>query len=185
MPVIVNAITKRHQGRVVKLFTENVTLENGVTVNVDVIRHPGAAAIVPLTKAGQVILIWQYRHAVGGYLWEIPAGTLDPGETSETCAKRELVEETGYRADTWHRLGEIVPVPGYADERIHLFLATGLTRAAQHLDADEILHVHPVVLTDAMSMIANGEIIDSKTINGLFLAHQWLSRTTDSQEASP
>ncbi len=185
MPVIVNTITKRHQGRVVKLFTENVTLENGVTINVDVIRHPGAAAIVPLTKAGQVILIWQYRHAVGGYLWEIPAGTLDPGETAETCAKRELVEETGYSADTWHRLGEIVPVPGYADERIHLFLATGLACATQHLDADEILHAHQVALTDAMSMIANGEIIDSKTINGLFLAHQWLSRTTDSQEVFP
>ena len=185
MPAIVNTITKRHQGRVVKLFTENVTLENGVTIDVDVIRHPGAAAIVPLTQTGQVILLWQYRHAVGGYLWEIPAGTLDPGEDRETCAKRELLEETGYLADTWHRLGEIVPVPGYADERIHLYLARGLTRATQHLDADEILHVHPVALNDALSMIAGGEIIDSKTISGLFLAHQWLSRATDSREISP
>jgi 8-oxo-dGTP pyrophosphatase MutT (NUDIX family) len=184
MPAVVNTITKRHQGRVVKLFTENVTLENGVTIDVDLIRHPGAAAIVPLTQTGQVILVWQYRHAVGGYLWEIPAGTLDPGETCEACAKRELVEETGYRADTWQRLGEIVPVPGYADERIHLFLATDLTRARQHLEADEILHVHPVALTDALSMIAGGQIIDSKTINGLFLAHHWLSRATVSPEAA-
>ena len=101
-----NSVTV-HQGRVFKLVTENITLANGVSIDIDVIRHPGASAIIPLSNKKRVILIKQYRYAVGEYIWEIPAGTLDPDETPITCARRELIEETGYSAHEWQKLGEI------------------------------------------------------------------------------
>lgn len=167
MSAVINRREQLHQGRVFTLIRENVTLDNGVTVDIDTIRHPGASAIVPLTAGGAVVLIRQYRHSVGGYIWEIPAGTLNPGEDPEACAARELIEETGYAAGVWRRLGEITPVPGYSDERIHLFLATDLTPAAQNLDADEVLAVHEFPLERAAEMIASGEIQDAKTICGL------------------
>ena len=158
------------------MVRENVTLDNGVTVNIDTLRHPGASAIVPLTDEGSVILIRQYRHSVGGYIWEIPAGTLNPGEDPTVCAARELTEETGYTAGSWRKLGEITPVPGYSDERIHLFLATDLRPAAQNLDADEVLDVHEVSFETAAAMIESGDIQDAKTICAL-LRVQCLKRT--------
>ncbi len=167
MTTIVNRQEKVYQGRVFTMVRENVTLDNGVTVDIDTIQHPGASAIVPMTAAGRVVLIRQYRHAVGGYIWEIPAGTLDPGEDPAVCAARELAEETGYAAASWRRLGEITPVPGYSDERIHLFLATELTPAAQHLDADEVLDVHEISFGAALEMIDAGDIQDAKTICAL------------------
>lgn len=167
MSAVVNRREKLHQGRVFTLIRENVTLDNGVTVDIDTIRHPGASAIVPLTDGGSVVLIRQYRHSVGGYIWEIPAGTLNPDEDPEACAARELIEETGYAAGAWRRLGEITPVPGYSDERIHLFLATDLTPAVQRLDADELLAVHEFPFDRAAAMIASGEIQDAKTICAL------------------
>lgn len=168
----VNHRIERHKGRVVHLFTENVTLENGVTIDIDILRHPGASAIVPITDDGQVVLIRQYRHAVGGYIWEIPAGTLDPGEAPLTCARRELIEEAGVDAKRWEAIGKIVPVPGYSDETIHLFSATELMPAQQKLDQDEILKVSRVDFDDAIRMISDGRIIDAKSICGLMMVHQ-------------
>lgn len=169
MPAKVNRREHRHTGRVFELSTENVTLDNGVTIDIDIIRHPGASAIVPVTEDGNVLMIKQYRHAVGGYIWEIPAGTLDPGETPLTCAKRELIEEAGVSAAEWRKLGEITPVPGYSDERIHIFLATNISPAEQHLDADEVLQVHEIDLAEALAMIDRGEIQDAKTLCGLLM----------------
>ncbi|MFP4347102.1 MAG: NUDIX domain-containing protein [Thermodesulfobacteriota bacterium] len=170
MAARVNHREPLYRGRVFNMDRENVSLENGVTLDMDIIRHPGASAIVPLIDSGRsVILIRQYRHAVGGYIWEIPAGTLDPDETPLVCAQRELIEETGYAADRWEKLGEVVPVPGYADERIHLFSADGLHLAEQHLDADEILDVHEIKLERVLKMVDGGEIQDAKTLTGLFL----------------
>jgi ADP-ribose pyrophosphatase len=158
------------KGRVFDFYTETITLPNGVTLDMDIIRHPGAAAIVPAWDDHTVLLIKQYRHAVGGFIWEIPAGTLNPGEDARRCARRELTEETGYAARNLERLAQITPLPAYSDERIHLFLATGLSRAEQSLDEDELLFVHRVDYRRAMRMIADGEIQDSKTITGLQLA---------------
>jgi ADP-ribose pyrophosphatase len=158
------------KGRVFDFYTENITLPNGVTMDMDVIHHPGAAAIVPVADDGHILLLNQYRHAVGGFIWEIPAGTLDPDEDEMTCAKRELIEETGYAARQMDKLGVITPLPAYSDERIHIFLATGLAAAAQDLDADELLSVHPVALPAALTMIAEGKIQDAKTIAALYLA---------------
>jgi ADP-ribose pyrophosphatase len=175
MSAKVNNCTQVHQGRVFTLVTENITLSNGTTFDIDIIHHPGASAIVPLTAQNTVILIRQYRHAVGDYIWEIPAGTLDPGESPAACAKRELTEETGFLANQLKKLGEITPVPGYSDERIHIFLATELSPAEQNLDKDEMLNVHEISFDNAMEMIYKGEIQDSKTIAGLFMAKKCLS----------
>ena len=167
-----------HEGRVFTLVKENVRLENGVTVDLDIIRHPGAAAMVPFKDDRTLLLIRQYRHATDGFIWEIPAGTLDPDETPLECAKRELVEEIGYSAAKWHKLGEITPVPGYSDERIHIFCAGNLSPAGQHLDRDEIISVHQVPFDEAVKMAARGEIVDAKTISGLFMADLWLKQTS-------
>jgi len=176
MPAKVNERVTIHRGRTFTLFKENLTLENGVTIDLEIIRHPGAAAIVPLSDDRTVILIKQYRHAMGDFIWEIPAGTLQENEAPLECAKRELIEETGFSAATWEKLGEITPVPGYADERIHLFLAWGLVPAEQNLDKDEIIRVHEIGFEDAVEMIYSGTIQDGKTMAGLFLARHRLQQ---------
>jgi ADP-ribose pyrophosphatase len=138
------------------------------------VHHPGATAIVPMLNEAEIILIKQYRHTLRDYIWEIPAGTLDPNEFPIACAQRELIEETGYSAQNWQQLGEITPVPGYSDERIWIFVANEMAQAAQNLDEDEIVNVHKVRFDEAINMIHRGEIQDSKTIVGLYLAYNWL-----------
>ncbi len=174
MSAKINTSVTLHKGRVFELLRENITLDNGVTIDLDLIRHPGASAIVPLSGKNSLIMIKQYRHAVGGYIWEIPAGTFDGDETPIDCAKRELTEETGFSANDWHKLGEITPLPGYSNERIHIFLAADLIPARQNLDKDEMLDVHEITMENALEMIRKGMIQDSKTICGLFIAAQWL-----------
>jgi 8-oxo-dGTP pyrophosphatase MutT (NUDIX family) len=175
MSAKVNKSVALHKGKVFTLLRENVTLDNGVTVDLDVIRHPGASAVVPVSGENRLLLIKQFRHAVGDYIWEIPAGTLDPDETYLECAQRELVEETGFSANNWQKLGEIIPVPGYSDERIQIFLATELSPAEQNLDKDEVLAVHEIRMDKAIDMIHEGAILDGKTITGLFMANRWLN----------
>ncbi len=176
MTAKINRRTPLHQGRVFRMVRENVTLDNGVSADLDYIEHPGAAAIVPIIAPGEVLLIKQYRHALKQYIWEIPAGTLNPDEPVMDCARRELIEETGYAASEWQKLGEITPVPGYSDERVHLFLASALAAARQELDADEVLAVHRMPLIQALEMITRGDIQDAKSICGLLLAQKWLDR---------
>jgi ADP-ribose pyrophosphatase len=176
MSAVINRSATLHKGRVFSLVNENYTLENGVTSEMDFIQHPGAAAMVPLLNNQEVVLIKQYRHAIREFIWEIPAGTLDAGESPLNCARRELVEETGYSADDWQQLGTITPLPGCSDERIHIFLASDLKPAEQHLDDDEMLNVHIVKFNDALQMILAGGISDGKTISGLFLASHWLGK---------
>lgn len=156
------------KGRVFDITVENVTFSNGFNGDMEIIRHPGASAIVPLTAGRDVLMLRQYRHATGGHLWEIPAGTFDGKEEPLTCARRELIEETGYSAQSWDALGVVTPVPGYSDERIHLFLARDLEPAAQQLDPDEILEVHPIHIDQVVSMISGGKIEDAKTIVAIF-----------------
>ena len=174
MSTKVNNRTIVYHGKVFKLIRENVTLENGTTTDVEFIEHPGATAVIPFLDDNRIVLLKQYRHALKKHIWEIPAGTLDPQEEIISCAKRELIEETGYSAGQWHRLGEITPVPGYSNERIHIFLATELQPADQNLDEDEVIQVQAVDFLKAIEMIGDGEIQDAKSIAGLFLASQWL-----------
>lgn len=170
MQTKVNDTKVLHEGRTFRLVSENVTLANGATADLDIVRHPGAAAIVPLLTGKSLLMLKQYRHAVGRYIWEIPAGTLNAGETAIACARRELVEETGYSAEGWKTLGSITPVPGYSDELIHLFLAQDLAPARQNLDRDEVLDVHEIPFDAALEMIRSGAVQDAKTICALFMA---------------
>ncbi len=170
MTATINRRITLHHGRVFSLIQENITLDNGVTTDMEFVAHPGATAIIPMLTESRVILLKQYRHALRRYIWEIPAGTLDPQESVINCAKRELIEETGYSADQWQKLGELTPVPGYSDEQIHVYLATDLQPAKQDLDRDEIINVHEVDYREALEMIKAGKIQDAKSIAGLFLA---------------
>ncbi len=174
-----------HRARVFEVVRENITLDNGATVDFEFVQHPGAAAVVPVLNHSQIVLINQYRHALRETIWEIPAGTLDKRESALVCAQRELIEETGYRAAAWETLAEITPVPGYSNERIHLFLARDLSPARQDLDADEVLQVHVVEFEKAMEMILRGEIRDGKTICGLLLAQPRLKQCAQQSSRGP
>jgi ADP-ribose pyrophosphatase len=156
-----------YTGIVVNLNIDTVTLPNGITVDLEVVRHPGAAAMVPLKDDGTVILIRQFRHAAGGFIYEIPAGKLHPGEDPTVCAARELQEEIGYRADSLELLSSIFTAPGFTDEVIYIYKATGLTTGRQQLDRDEVLEVIELPLLEAIKMIEIGTIRDAKSIVGL------------------
>ncbi|MBH0191530.1 MAG: NUDIX hydrolase [Nitrospira sp.] len=156
-----------YAGKVVTLNIDTVQLPNGVTVDLETIRHPGAAAVVPVKDDGTVVLIKQFRHAAGGFIYEIPAGKLHPGEDPLHCASRELEEEVGYRASSFELLSSIFTAPGFADEVIHVYQATGLTKGRQQLDRDEVLDVIEMPLAEAVGKIADGTIRDAKTIVGL------------------
>ncbi len=171
-----NATELAYRGRIFDVHRDNVTLPNGTTIDLDVIRHPGAAAIVALTEKHDVRLIKQYRHAVSGWIWEVPAGIRDGDEAPGECAVRELREEAGLAARSWDELGEITPVPGYSDERIHLFLARDLEDRPQSLDDDEVLEVHDVPLERVLTMIDDGEIQDGKTVAALLRAARYLEQ---------
>jgi ADP-ribose pyrophosphatase len=156
-----------YKGKVVTLNVDAVTLPNGVTVDLEVVRHPGAAAVVPLKENGTVVLIRQFRHAAGGFIYEIPAGKLHPGENPLHCAARELEEEIGYRAASFELLSSIFTAPGFTDEVIHIYKATGLRPGRQQLDRDEVLEVTEMPLEEAIKRIQDGAIRDAKTIVGL------------------
>jgi ADP-ribose pyrophosphatase len=156
-----------YTGKVVTLNVDTVKLPNGVTIDLETIRHPGAAAVVPMKDDGTVVLIRQFRHAAGGFIYEIPAGKLSPGEDPLHCAARELEEEVGYRAASFELLSSIFTAPGFADEVIHVYKATGLIKGRQQLDHDEVLEIVEIPLTAAMEKIVDGTIRDGKTIVGL------------------
>ena len=163
---------KLHQGRSFSFTLETVRLENGQTVSVEMVRHPGATAIVALTRQGQVIMLRQYRHSANDYIWEIPAGTIESGEAPETCAQRELAEEAGLQADRWEHLGEMYALPGYSDEIIHLFLARELRETPQQLDLDERITVHPIALETCLEMANTGRLKDAKSMAALLRLSQ-------------
>ena len=156
-----------YKGRVVTLNLETVTLPNGLSVELEVVRHPGAAAIVPLKDDDTVVLIRQFRLAAGGYIFEIPAGKLHPGEDPGHCATRELEEEIGYRAGRLDKIGTFFTAPGFTDEVMHLYVARDLTGGTQALDGDEVLEVVEMPLEKAMGHVLDGTIRDAKTIIGL------------------
>ena len=158
-----------HRGRSITVQVEEAVLPNGRTVELDVVRHPGASAIVPFEDAHTVLLIRQFRHAAGGFIWEIPAGKLD-GDSPEVCARKELAEEAGRSAGKLVRLSSIFTTPGFTDEVIHLFAAFDLTLVPQALEPDEVIEVVPTPLARALEMIYAGELRDAKSALALLLA---------------
>jgi ADP-ribose pyrophosphatase len=160
----------------VRVETERVTLPNGNSVELDIVHHPGAAAVVPFVSDREVLLIRQYRHAAGGTLFEVPAGKLDPGESPATCAARELEEEAGCRAGRLVELGWIWTTPGFTDERIFLFAAFELEPVPQRHDPDEVIEPVRVSLEAALGMIWSGELHDAKSALALLHAARHLGR---------
>ncbi len=157
-----------YEGRVVNLVVEDVVLPNGAKTRLEFMKHPGASAAVPLHEDGTITILRQYRHAVGRWIWEIPAGKLDgPGEDPLECAKRELQEEAGLAARRWTKLGSILTTPGFCDEIIHLYLARELEAVAARHEADEVIEVHRMALADALARIPTEEIQDTKTVGAL------------------
>jgi ADP-ribose pyrophosphatase len=149
---------------------------DGVTLHRDVVRHPGAVAILPLLSDGRVLLLRNYRFSVSERLIELPAGTLERGESPLQTARRELAEETGYRAARWQPLLTFCTSPGVMDERIHLFLATELTPGEPALEAGEDIQLFPCTWDEALNLIRRGEIHDAKTLAGLLYYETFLRR---------
>ena len=171
-------------GRVFDFKSEEEVLPNGKHTSIEVIRHPGSSAIVPVQGDHFVLLLRQYRPAIRRFIWEIPAGTMRLGENPLDCAKRELQEECGVIGNCFENMGEILIAPGYSDERIHLFLASGFTPCEQRLDEDEYLEIHSLRFDETMEMIERGEIEDAMSIVGLKMAHSRLQRN-DKQNTNP
>ena len=170
--------SRLYPGRVVNLDLDTVRFPDDSIGQLEMLRHPGAAAVVPfLDPPGgadpRVVLIRQFRHAADGYIWEVPAGRLDGGEPPEVCAARELEEETGMRARRLERLTTIYTTPGFTDERIHLFLADGLDPGAEHREADEFMELHTLRWSQVLGMIERGEIADGKTLVSLLFVQSF------------
>ncbi len=164
-----------YTGKIVSLDVDSVRFPDGSIGELEIIRHSGASAIVPFLsdpqgEDPQVLMIRQYRYAADGYLYEIPAGRLDKGETPRDCAARELKEETGCTAEHFDHLLTIYTTPGFTDEKIHLFMATGLVAGETKHEVDEFLDLHPMRLSRALEMVEAGEIQDAKTVIGLLFA---------------
>lgn len=158
-----------YQGKVFDVERELVRLPHGATVQLELVRHPQSVVIVPVPEQGHVVLIRQYRHAVRQWLWELPAGSVDPGESAEEAARRECHEEIGRLPDTVVRIGALYPTPGYCDEEMVFFRVSGLNEAAEPaaVDEDEDIEARTFTLRDARDMVRRGEIVDMKTVVGL------------------
>ena len=166
------------KGKVFDFRSEEAALPNGKRATIEVIRHPGSSAIVPVRGDQSVILLRQYRPAIRRFIWEIPAGTMHEGEDPLDCAKRELQEESGFVAHSFEKVGELLTAPGYSDERIHLFLATDLIPSEQKLDEDECLEIHSFSFEEVMGMINRGEIQDAMSMVALQIAYSRLRGTS-------
>ncbi len=170
MPLL--SSTRLYSGRIVNLDLDSVRFPDDSVGQLEILRHPGASAVVPFLDPPQeadprVVLIRQFRHAADGYIWEVPAGRLDAGESPEACAGRELEEETGMRARRLDRLTTIHTTPGFTDERIHLFMAQGLEPGAENREADEFMELHTLRWSEVLRLMERGEIVDGKTLVSL------------------
>jgi ADP-ribose pyrophosphatase len=166
------ATRQAYAGRLLKVDVDTVRAPDGSELQLEMVRHPGASAVVPLLSElddpdPRILMLRQFRYAAGGVMWEIPAGVLQPGEEPLACARRELEEETGARAAKIEHLTTIYTTPGFTDERIHLFVATGIVAGEPRHEADEFIDVRVESLSRVLELIASGEITDSKTIVAL------------------
>ena len=168
-----------YSGRVLNLDLDSVRFPDGSEGTLEMVRHPGAAAVLPFLDDPsevnpRVVLIRQFRHAADAFIYEIPAGRLDGDESPESCAARELSEETGYRAATFERLSTIYTTPGFIDERIHLFLARDLTAGDHDREPDEFLELHELEWLQVLEMVRRGEIVDGKTLGAIMYVQCFL-----------
>ena len=162
--------TVHFSGRVIRVTTDEVVLPNGHHSLLEVVHHPGGAAVVALDAGQRVCLLRQYRYVAGGWLWELPAGKLEPDEPPLATAQRELAEEAGVSAQDWRSLGVCLSSPGVFTERLHLFLATGLTPAATAHERAEVIEIHWLPLAQACRWAVDGTVADAKSALGLLRA---------------
>jgi len=160
------------KGRLLHVVRDEVELPNGKKTTREGILHPGAVVVIPFLDEETLIMERQYRYMPDQVFLELPAGKLDPGEDTLSCAQRELLEETGYKAEHWQSLTKLYPAIGFADEEMGLFAARALTLVGTNPDPDEFLEIVEIKLTDALQMIRTGEISDAKTMVGLFWAEK-------------
>lgn len=165
-----------YKGRLITLNQETVDLPDNAQIELDIVRHPGGAVVIALDDDKQVCLIKQYRYAAGGVIWELPAGCIDPDDSdSLVTAKRELEEEAGLIAQHWQSLGSMFSTPGFCDEVLYIYLATGLSQTQTKRDEHELIEeIHWIPLQQALHMSAHNEIHDAKTVVGLFRAQAYL-----------
>lgn len=162
--------TVHFSGRIIRVTTDEVLLPNGHRAALEVVHHPGGAAAVAIDAERRVCLLRQYRYVADGWLWELPAGKLEPGEPPLVTAQRELAEEAGVGARDWHSLGTSLSSPGVFTEVLHLFLATGILPATAAHERAEVIEIHWVPLERACEWALTGAITDSKTVIGLLRA---------------
>jgi len=173
-PIIPSQIRKVFDGRIFTVNVESIALPRGGRLEAEIIRHPGSVVLIPVTARGDIVLVRQYRHAIGRAAWELPAGSLKHGEDPRSAAVRECHEEIGLIPSALDPLGAFFPTPGYCDEEMHFYRATGLRQPADddpaaQQDEDEDIEARPFSLDAVRAMIASGEIIDLKTVAGLTL----------------
>lgn len=173
-PIVPSKIRTVFEGRVFTVQVESITLPRGHALDAEIVRHPGSVVIVPITEENEVILVRQYRHAIGRYTWELPAGSLKSGEDVPAAARRECQEEIGMVAERLEALGSFFPTPGYCNEEMHFFLAAGLRRPRDgddeaHQDEDEDIETRAFPRSEIAEMIARGDVVDLKTVAGLSL----------------
>jgi ADP-ribose pyrophosphatase len=161
------------RGRLLKVSIRRVRLPNGFLARLEIVDHIGAALIVPLLSRDKLIMLRQYRPVINSYLYELPAGTLNKGENPLACARREIIEETGFSAEKFHCLGEIFPVPGYSTEKIVIFKAQGLRKCEVTPERDEVIQVKTFSRSQVRSLFKMRKIKDAKTIAALAMAG-WL-----------
>jgi 8-oxo-dGTP pyrophosphatase MutT (NUDIX family) len=163
-----------YQGRVIRVNLERVRLPNNHVADLEIIHHPGGAAIVALDEQQRVCMLKQYRHAAGGYIWELPAGKIDKREPPLQTAHRELREEAGCTAQHWHYLGHYLSSPGVFTEVVHLYLATGLTLVGNQPEDHEVFHIEWLPFNEVLAMAYRGDLNDGKSLVGLFLSQHHL-----------
>lgn len=168
-----------YRGKALTLNLEQAELPNGERATLEIIRHPGGAAALALNERGEVCLLRQYRHAAGGWLWELPAGRIEPGESALETARCELAEEAGVNADAWQPLTQCLPSPGICDERLSIFLARGLTPVASRHETHEIIEIHWLPLAQALQWLEAGTLLDAKTMLGLYAVATRLAAAQD------
>ena len=168
-------VTHVFTGRVIEVNIERVELPNGTTADLEIIRHPGGAAVVALDAHDRICLLRQFRHAAAGWVWELPAGKIDNREPPLETARRELEEEAGMAAGSWQTLGDYLSSPGVFTEVVHLFLARQLTPLPQRPEEHEVFEVHWLAFRDALRMARSGELRDGKSLVGVFRAAEYVS----------
>ncbi len=161
-----------YEGRIISVYSDKVRLPDGNIAQREVVRHPGAVVILPMLDSGRILMVWQYRYPIGTHSLELPAGKREKGEQPESTARRELLEETGYKAEQMERAFVMHSSVGFCDEELDLFVATGLSQVGREVEEGEFVHTCELDVEEGIALVREGRISDSKTMVGLMWARE-------------